>query len=119
MAARLGRGRRLAVYSLVVIASALVVLGVLATWLNRVALDNETYTDASSELLQQPEVQHALSIYLVDELYANVDVAAQIQPLLPPQAQGLAGPASALLRDYAQRSAERLLQSDAIQQTWK
>ena len=100
------------------LASILLLVSVLATWVNRVALDNETYTDTSAQLLQHPEVQHALAVYMVDELYANVDVAQQLESALPPQAQALAPTAAAFLRDYAVRAAERLLQSARVQELW-
>src|SRR4051812_4904042 len=119
MAAALRKRRRAAIYGLVVLASLLIVLGIVAAWIDRVALDNETYTDTSSEVLAQPEVQSVLATYLVDQLYANVDVEAQVAPLLPAQTQALAGPVSALLRDYAERAALRLLRSDSVQQIWR
>ena len=117
-AAALTRRRRWLVRGLVALASLVLLLSVLAVWVAREALDTDTYANTSSELLQQPEVQSALSNYLVDQLYANVDVEAQIQQKLPPQAQGLAGPAAALLRDYAVRAAERAFQSERVQQLW-
>ena len=115
---RRGRWRRVAVPVVIGLASILLLVSVLATWVNRVALDNETYTDTSAQLLQHPEVQHALAVYMVDELYANVDVAQQLESALPPQAQGLAPTAAAFLRDYAVRAAERLLQSTRVQELW-
>jgi len=100
------------------LASAVVLIGALALWINRVALDNDTYTDTSAKVLQQPEVQHALSVYLVDQLYANVDVPAAVAQRLPPNAQPLAGPIAGFLRDYAERAAQRMLESERIQQLW-
>ena len=72
------RRRRWLVRGLVALASLVLLLSVLAVWVAREALDTDTYANTSSELLQQPEVQSALSNYLVDQLYANVDVEAQI-----------------------------------------
>jgi hypothetical protein len=115
---RRARWRRVAVPVVVGLASILLLVSVLATWVDRVALDNETYTDTSAQLLEQPEVHHALAVYLVDELYANVDVAQQLESALPPQAQPLAPTAAAFLRDYAVRAAERLLQSAGVQELW-
>ena len=112
------RRRRWLVRGLVVLASIVLVLSILAVWISREALDSDNYAQTSSELLQQPAIQQTLSTYLVDQLYANVDVAAQLQPLLPPQTQALAGPAAAVLHDYAQRAAEKLLASDQVQQAW-
>jgi Short C-terminal domain len=111
--------RRWLVRGLVVLGSIVLVLSVLAVWISREALDTDSYTTTSSQLLEQQAIQTSLSTYLVDQLYANVDVSAQLQPLLPAQAQGLAGPAAAALREYAQRAAERLLASDRVQDLWR
>jgi hypothetical protein len=83
-----------------------------------VVLDSDGYNTTTAQLLQQPEIQQALATNLVDQLYANVDVATQIQPLLPKQAQPLAAPAAAALRGYADTAATRLLASDPAQQAW-
>ena len=87
--------------SLIAAASLVLILSVLALWIRRVVLDSDGYNTTTAQLLEQPEIQQALATNLVDQLYANVDVATQIQPLLPEQAQPLAAPAAAALRDYA------------------
>ena len=112
------RGRVWSVRGLIVLGSLFMILGALALWINRVALDTDNYTATSAEILENPDVQEALSLYLVDQLYANVDVEAAIQQRLPPEAQGLAVPAANLLRDYAQRAAMRLFQSERFQEAW-
>lgn len=112
------RRRRWMVGSLIAAASLVLILSVLALWIRRVVLDSDGYNTTTTELLQQPAIQQALATNLVDQLYANVDVAAQIQPLLPKAAQPLAAPAAAALRDYADRAAVRLIASDRAQQAW-
>jgi len=110
--------RRWMVGSLIAAASLVLILSVLALWIRRVVLDSDGYNTTTAQLLQQPEIQQALATNLVDQLYANVDVATQIQPLLPKQAQPLAAPAAAALRGYADTAAARLLASDPAQQAW-
>src|SRR6476646_3811605 len=112
------RRRRWMVGSLIAAASLVLILSVLALWIRRVVLDSDGYSATTTQLLQQPEIQQALATNLVDQLYANVDIATQVQPLLPKQAQPLAAPAAAALRDYAYRAAARLLASDRAQQAW-
>ena len=112
------RRRRWGVRGLVALGSIVLAVSVLALWIAREALDTDNYTQTSGKLLEQPAIQKSLSTYLVDQLYANVDVAAELQPLLPAQAQALAGPAAGFLREYAQRAAERLLGSDRVQSLW-
>jgi flagellar biosynthesis/type III secretory pathway M-ring protein FliF/YscJ len=108
-AKKASRRRRWMVGSLIAAASLVLVLSVLALWIRRVVLDSEGYNTTTAQLLEQPEIQQALATNLVDQLYANVDIATQIKPLLPEQAQPLAAPAAAALRDYADRAAARVV----------
>src|SRR5690242_21469323 len=95
------RGHAWLMWTLVTVASVLVVLGALGVWVKRVALDTPTWADTSARVLQNPTVQRTLSSYLVDQLFDNVDVAAELQQRLPAQARGLAAPAAAGLRELA------------------
>ena len=115
----LTRGRRWTVRGLVVVASVLCLLSVLSIWVDKVALDNDVYTTTSSKLLQDPKVQSALANYLVDQLYTNTDVEAQIEAALPPRLKPLAGPAATAIRPYAVQGAERLLASPIAQGLWR
>src|SRR5262249_18194621 len=110
--------RRWAAMAMVVVASILVVVSVLALWIQRTALDTDTYTPTSSGVLQQPAVQQALSTYMVDQLYANVDVQGQLAAKLPPALQPFAGTAAAGLRQFAYNAALKLLENERVQQLW-
>jgi putative oligomerization/nucleic acid binding protein len=111
--------RRWGTRALVALAAILLVIGALGVWVNRVVLDTPTFTDTSSKALQDPVVQQAVSTYLVDQVYANVDVAAQLQAVLPDAAKPLAAPAAAGLRDFADRAALRALSSPKVQDLWE
>jgi hypothetical protein len=111
--------RRWGTRALVALAAVLLVVGALGVWVKRVVLDTPTWTDTSGQVLEDPVVQQALSTYLVDQVYANVDVAAQLQAVLPPAAKPLAAPAAAGLRDFADRAALRALSSPQVQELWK
>ncbi len=110
--------RRWGTRALVALAAILLVIGALGVWVNRVVLDTPTFTDTSGKALQDPVVQQAVSTYLVDQVYANVDVAAQLQAVLPDAAKPLAVPAAAGLRDFADRAALRALSSPQVQDLW-
>jgi hypothetical protein len=60
---------------LVAVGALLAILSILAVWISRQALETDQWAQTSSELLEDPAVQSAVSGYLVDTLYANVDVA--------------------------------------------
>lgn len=105
----LSRRRRLAVWGLITLASLLAIVAILATWANRQLLDNSTFRDTSTNLVQDPAVQAALSTYLVNETYDNVDVSAALAERLPPNLKPLAPPLAAALRQPATNAVGRLL----------
>src|SRR6266540_3565159 len=107
------------VVALIVAATLLAFLATFAVWANRQLLETDTWTNTSSKLLEDPEIQAQVSTYMVDTLYANVDVQAELQQALPPRLQPLAGPASAGLRELATNLANRALQNPKFQQLWE
>jgi hypothetical protein len=103
---------------LLVAASVFLFLGIFSVWVNRQALNTENWVNTSSKLLENKQVQEQLSTFLVNQLYANVDVEAELKEALPPQAQALAGPAAGGLRQLAQQVAERALATPQVQAVW-
>src|SRR6476660_3077709 len=85
-------GRRTIARVLVVVASVLAFGGILAIWANRQILNTDNWTQTSTELLQRPVIRQQLSTFLVDQLYANVDVQGEIGSALPPPLQALENP---------------------------
>lgn len=117
--AGISRGRSIAVWTLIVVATLIAVLASTNVWVERQALDTGAWVDASDELLQDPDVTRALSEYLVNELYRTVDVQAALAERLPEQVQGLAGPAAAALRQPATEAVEFLMQTDQFRSVWR
>ena len=111
--------RRWYVTALVVLASVLTFLALFATWIDQQVFDTDEWTETSTELLADDEIRGALSVYLTDELFKNVDVAAELEALLPPRADPLAGPAAGALRELAPRAANQLLASPPAQNVWE
>src|SRR5688500_17256900 len=113
---RLSRRRRAVVWALVVVASLIGLGSILTTWVHRQMLDEQAWRDASAELIQDARVREALSVYLVNELYANVDVSSALAQELPPALQGLAPTAAGALRQPATDAVDRLLDAPHVQQ---
>jgi hypothetical protein len=101
-----------------VLASILAFAAILAVWANRQILNTDNWTNTSTRLLENRPIRDQLAGYLVDQLYANVDVAAEFRGALPPRLQPLAGPAAGGLREFADRAARRMLSRPAVQQRW-
>lgn len=111
--------RRLLPLSLITIGSVLALLAVFAVWANRQLLDTDNWTETSTELLENDEIRGQLAVFLVDELYANVDVQAELEEAAPPRLDRLAGPAAGALRTVAVRGADELLQRPRLQAAWE
>jgi len=118
MSAETKRRRRLPLV-LIVVATLLAFLAIFAVWANRQLLDTDNWTDTSSELLENEAIRGQVSLFLVDELYANVDVKGEIQQALPPRAAPLAGPVAGALRQVAERGTTRLLGTQRAQNRWE
>jgi hypothetical protein len=111
-------GRRAVPIMLVVVASLIGLLAIFAIWAKRQLLETDTWVDTSTELLQEESIQQALSDFLVTELYANVDVQAELAAKLPPPVKPLAGPISGGLRQLAGEVSLRALASPKVQDLW-
>ena len=113
------RGRSVGVWIVLVLAGLLLLLSSFAIWINRVALNTGVFTDTSSSLLDDPAIRSAVANRAVDELFANVDVQAEVEKQLPADYQGLAGPATAGLRQASYQIVDRALEQPAFQQLFK
>jgi hypothetical protein len=106
--------RKTAVWVLIVVATLVLLIGAVTIWVKREVLDTDNFTASTTELMRNPKVQSALATFLVDQIYENVDVKADLERQLPKNLKGLAGPAAAALNDYGTRAATRLLGTTAV-----
>jgi hypothetical protein len=112
-------GRRKAlVYSIVGVATLLLIVTSLAVWAKRQLLDNQAWSNASAQVLAEPQVRAALSTKLVDLLYEQVDVSAELEKTLPKAAKPAAPAIAAALETAAVRAVNALLSTSQAQQLW-
>ena len=90
-----------------------------AVWVNRQALNTENWTKTSVQLLANQQINEALSIYLVNQLFSSVDVEQELKTALPKEVAGLAGPAASGLRLVANRLVPPLLGTSQVQEAWR
>jgi uncharacterized protein YukE len=109
------RRHRAIVWTLIVLASVVLIFSVVANWVQTETLDTSQVKDNTDEILEDSDVQQALSTYTVDQLYANVDVQGQIENQLPSAAKPLAAPIAAATRQLATNVAENALASPQVQ----
>jgi hypothetical protein len=113
------RGRRIGVQVLVWGTTVLAVLAIFAVWANRQLLNPTNWSNTSTKLLQNAEIREATANYLVDQLYANVNVEGELKAKLPTQLQPLAGPIAGAVRSLATEAAQRALANARVQEFWK
>ncbi|HMD56657.1 MAG TPA: hypothetical protein VKG82_04225 [Solirubrobacteraceae bacterium] len=113
------RRRRILVAVLVWGTTLLAVLGIFAVWANRQLLNADNWANTSTKLLQNSDIRETTSNYLVDQLYANVDVAGELKSKLPSQLASLSGPIAGAIRSVATEAAQRALATPRVQEAWK
>lgn len=112
------RSHRKLVVAILVLATLLGLVSVFSIWVKRQALETDTWTSTSTKLLENHEVNEALSAYVVEALYENVDVQGELAGALPSAAKPLAGPAAAGLRTLAGKLASEALTRPKVQELW-
>jgi hypothetical protein len=110
--------RAVGVQALLLAATLTGVLSILGLWARAQLLNTTAWTRTSSELLEDPAVRTTVATTLVDQLYANVDLAGELRTRLPSDLRPLASPVAGALRDPLQRAVERLLEAPRFQALW-
>jgi hypothetical protein len=113
------RTRRIAVRVIVWGTTVLAVLAIFSVWANRELLSPNNWSDTSTKLLQNAAIRDATAAYVVDQLYANVNVENELKSRLPKEIQPLAGPVAGGLRSLATEAAKRLLAGPRVQELWR
>jgi uncharacterized membrane protein YozB (DUF420 family) len=115
----MSKARRRTVKGLIILGSVLAFLAVFAIWIERQALNTDDWVSTSGRFLQNQEIRTALSNYLVDQLYENVNVEKELKKILPGETKELAGPAAGGLRQVAGTGAEKILETGTAQSLWE
>ena len=113
------RTRALLVWGLMGLGTLILLVGSLTVWVDRQAVDTDAWVDTSTQLLEEDEVREALSLYLVDQLYQNIDVQGRLEQRLPTDLEGLSGPLAGALRAPAEQAVDRILQRPRVQALWE
>ena len=116
--------RRRVAIGLIIVATLLGFLAIFALWANRQLLNTDNWTETSSNLLNNDRIRSQVADFIIDEVYANVDVQAELeqgfeQVLRPATATALAGPAASGLQTLAEQRLDILLQRPIPQRLWE
>ena len=98
----------LAARILVVLATLFAVLSLLAGFVRWQALEKGTVEDTAELLIADDQIRDQVAAVLVDDLFANVDVAAALEERLPEGQQALAPVLAGAIRELSERSAQRV-----------
>jgi hypothetical protein len=104
--------------TLTVVAAVLALVGSLAFYVERTLLSEDGFEEIATEMIQSPEIRSQVAATAVEELYANVDVEAEIANRLPEAQKALAPVLAGVVQQGAQEAANRLLERPRIQTLW-
>jgi hypothetical protein len=113
-----GKGRKVAVALLLVVASILAPLAVISVWTRNTLLDTDQYVDTVGPLAKNEAIIDAAARNISAALMSSTDVEAKIKDALPARAKFIAEPVSDSLETLVDRVAVRLLSSDQFQTVW-
>ncbi len=111
--------RRWVPWALIVLAAVIALVAALNVWVKRQALSTDHWTSASTQLLENDDIRNAISVYVVDQLYQNVDVGKALQDRLPPATKQLGPPLAAALEPALVRTTDTILGRPRVQALWK
>jgi hypothetical protein len=112
------RGRIIGVRALLVLGVLLTVVSILSTYVKREALDQGQFEQTSRALIESPAIQEQVSAVMVDALFSNVDVSAELKGNLPENLQPLAVPLAGISQGLADTAAQKLLARPRVQDTF-
>jgi Short C-terminal domain len=112
------RPHRILIPVLVFLGALCILVSTVSLWVRDIALDTDVWVDQAGQVLESPDVQQVLSVYIVDQAYSAADTQARLEAALPEQLKPLAGPASAQLQGAAYRAAAAALARPRVQDLW-
>ena len=103
---------------LVFVGALFLIASLLAGYVRFQALDTATVKESAALLIEDKEIRDQIAATLVDQLFTNVDVSAQLEEQLPADQKALAGALSAAVRELADRGAVRMFDRPEAQELW-
>lgn len=103
---------------LTVLGVLLVVVSIVANFVDRQALGKSDFKDAAQQLAASPSIQQQVALSLTDQLFSRVDVQARLEQRLPENQKALAGPIAGAMRPLSERLVRELLQRPRFQQAF-
>ncbi len=114
-----GRGRRIAVALLLIVACILAPLSVVAVWTRNTLLDSDQYVSTVAPLAKNEAIITAAADNITQALVAETDVEAEVKRALPAKADFIAPAVASSLENVVNSLAVKVLSSDQFQAVWE
>jgi hypothetical protein len=103
---------------LVIMAVVAIVVSVVALWSRDLVFDTSTYVKTVAPVADDPEVRHAVSVYVADKAIEATDLSARIEKALPSDAKILAAPLTNELRGFLVGQIDKFLGTKLAKDIW-
>lgn len=100
------------------IATVLLPLGMLSYWGQKTLTDTEQFVATVQPLASDPEIIDAIADTVATALTKNVNLEAEVEKVLPPIAESLAGPISAAIPTFVKQVTIKVLSTEQFQKIW-
>ncbi|MGP3770628.1 hypothetical protein ACTWJ8_07280 [Streptomyces sp. SDT5-1] len=111
--------RRLVAAVLIALVAVLAVTSVVGVWGARTTLNTDRWIATVGALPEDPKVNAAVSKYLADEIFDQLDVEQRLSEALPPRAAFLAGPVTGAVHDFMREKVSQLIADERFQELWR
>ncbi|MFJ8948730.1 hypothetical protein ACIRO1_01395 [Streptomyces sp. NPDC102381] len=111
--------RRTIAAILIALVAVLAVTSVVGGWGSRTTLNTDRWISTVGSLPEDPKVNAAVSKYLADEIFDQLDVEQRLSDALPPRASFLAGPVTGAVHDFMHDKISELIATERFQELWR
>ncbi len=115
---KLPRWRRFLVGFLVVLASILTPVSVLAVWTHNTLLNTDQYVETVGPLAEDPAIQQAVANRVTQALVQNVDIEKEVKDALPAKASFAAPFITDGIERFVNEAALKLIQTQQFDNLW-
>ncbi|MEU6140930.1 hypothetical protein ABZ848_11270 [Streptomyces sp. NPDC047081] len=111
--------RRVVAAVLVALVAILTVTSVVGVWGARTTLNTGRWVATVGPLPDNPAVNAAVSTYLTDQIFDQLDVEQRLSEALPDRAAFAAAPVTAAVHDYMKDTISKLIRTEQFQNLWR
>ncbi len=100
------------------LATVLLPFGLMSFWGQKTLTDTERFVATVQPLASDPQIIDTIADTVATALTKNVDLEAEVEKVLPPVAESLAGPIAAAIPMFVKQVTIKLLSTEQFRQIW-